>query len=65
MPGTMIAWNAESPSDAVTAVVSDCIVPITRAAKAVRIATIIDLANDRVLFRIDAPSLGPPWHPAT
>ena len=48
VPGTMIAWNALNPIDAVTAVVSDDITPMTSAASAVRIATTIDLVTERV-----------------
>ena len=58
VPGTIIACTAVNPIDAVTAVVSDDITPMTSAASAVRIATTIDLVTERVEFRINAPSLG-------
>jgi hypothetical protein len=48
----MIALKAVNPMDAVTTVVSDCITPMIKAASAVKIATMIDFANDRPLFRI-------------
>jgi hypothetical protein len=64
VPGTMIACTAVSPREAVTAVVSDCIAPMIKAVNAVKIATMIDFANDRPLFRITLLMVVPRRDPA-
>src|SRR5262245_25483163 len=59
----MIACTAASPSDAVIAVVSVCVIPRMRAANAIMIATSNDLAAERVLMCIcNAPCRGSPGH---